>query len=177
MDYRLIFRSLVHIVWLGEWRWWIVCVWRWMPHPSTKTVWAGKSTQTFIRGVTVQGGFGQTVTYDFNIPEKLRKEICIKSYRWPTQVDWSSRPREARETSLRNSANQLGVLSKDALPIARWGAVNEVGLTVYQKHRSVPTRKRIYTGWGLPSAGRLSARVISPQGGIAFNRSPSERQQ
>jgi len=40
------------------------------------------------------------------------------------------------------------------------GAAKDCGGTVYQKHRSVQTRKRKYTGWNLPSAGRLSAWVI-----------------
>ena len=43
-------------------------------------------------------------TRDFNILEKLRKQNSIKSYRQPTQVDRSSRPRGAREDSSRNSA-------------------------------------------------------------------------
>jgi len=67
---------------------------------------------------------------DFIILEKPRKKIGIKSYRQPTQVDRSSRPRGARESSLRNSAKQLGVILKDALPRFIGDAVNVVGLTV-----------------------------------------------
>lgn len=69
--------------------------------------------------LSCNGAFVTSVTmaaFDFNILEKLRKESYIKSYRQPTQVDRSSRPRGARESSLRNSAKQLGVISKDALP-------------------------------------------------------------
>lgn len=58
--------------------------------------------------------FGMIFKRDINILEKLRKENDTKSYRQPTQVDRSSRPRGAREGSSRNSAKQLGVISRDA---------------------------------------------------------------
>lgn len=48
--------------------------------------------------------------------EKLRNKKQSRSYRKPTQVDWTSSLRRAGEESLRNSAIQLGVSSQDALP-------------------------------------------------------------
>ncbi len=88
------------------------------------------------------------MTSEFSILEKLRRENSVKSYRQPTQVVRSSRPRGARESSLRNSAKQLGVISRDALPVPSLvrGAAKVMRSTVYQKHRSVQTRKRKYTG-------------------------------
>ena len=146
MDYRLVFRSLVEIVIT----WGVTVVDTLyvavMQHQSTKTVVLGKSGTAFIRGVIGLRPARESDRGDFIALEKLRKESSIKSYRQPTQVDWSSRPRGARERSLRNSAKQLGVLSKDALLSARRATANVVALTVYQKHRSVQTRKRPYTG-------------------------------
>ena len=77
----------------------------------------GKSAVAFIWVVMRLWSFGWRVIGDIDILEKLRKQNKINSYRQPTQVDKSRRLRGARERSLRNSAKQLGVILRDALPI------------------------------------------------------------
>jgi len=39
--------------------------------------------------------------------------------------------------------------------------------TVYQKHRSLLTRKRMYRGWGLTSAGTLISLVHAARYGLS----------
>ncbi len=48
---------------------------------SSKAVWIGKSVQAFIRAVMGTQTFGRVYVCEFDILEKLRKKIRIKSYR------------------------------------------------------------------------------------------------
>ena len=87
-----------------------------MYHLSSETVSIGKSVEAFIQAVIASLFAGTDKAYDFRFQEKLRKQSDINSYRYPTLVDWSSRPRRAREYGSRNSANYLGVPLEDTLP-------------------------------------------------------------
>jgi hypothetical protein len=78
--------------------------------------------------------------------EKLLSYVYMYPYRKPTQVDWASSLRSTGERSLRNSAKKLGVSSQYALPAAMSAAAKVSQPTVYQKHRSLQTRKGKYRG-------------------------------
>ena len=91
--------------------------------------------------------------------EKLLRLMLLYPYRKPTQVDEASSLRWTGEPSLRNSAKKLDVSSRDVSPAARLAAVKFSQATVYQKHRSLQTRKGKYRGWHLTSAGTLRGAV------------------
>ncbi len=78
--------------------------------------------------------------------EKLLKLVLSYPYRKPTQVNRASSLRGTGEPSLRNSAKNLDVSSRDVFPDANRGAAKETLATVYQKHRSLQTRKGKYRG-------------------------------
>ena len=85
--------------------------------------------------------------------EKPRVENIGCSYRKPTQVGGESIPRRLREPWLRNSAywhRNLGIRCaskvKDLASGANGGRSDQGLTTVYQKHRSLLTRKRKYRG-------------------------------
>ena len=70
----------------------------------------------------------------------------MEPYRKPTQVDRASSPRGTSDSPLRNSAKKLGVTSGYALPEIIQDAAKVSLATVYQKHSSLRTRKRMYRG-------------------------------
>src|SRR3989338_11017700 len=79
--------------------------------------------------------------------EKLLSTYACRPYRKPTQVISSSRARRTSECAPRNSAKNRPYLRNKACPLLTQRAAAKVSLaTVYQKHSSLRTRKRMYRG-------------------------------
>src|SRR3989344_4446105 len=79
--------------------------------------------------------------------EKLLNLLRVRPYRKPTQVCSSSRARRTSESTPRNSAKKRPYLRNKACPLLTQGAAAKESLaTVYQKHSSLRTRKRMYRG-------------------------------
>jgi hypothetical protein len=79
--------------------------------------------------------------------EKRAKASARSPYRKPTLVDRASSPRGTSESWLRNSAKKRPYVSNKVCPGSDVRAAAKVSLaTVYQKHSSLLTRKRMYRG-------------------------------
>ena len=96
--------------------------------------------------------------------KKSFKELRIeKPYRKPTQVDKRKYAKVNGWDLVKELGKSVAVSSQYGLPLIERlrAATNVLQATVYQKHSSVLTRKRMYTGWSLTSAGMLSLGVVS----------------
>ena len=96
--------------------------------------------------------------------------MTIKIFYWDRQYDiviFSFR--YSLSTRIREGNTKLLFLSTTSRIFRCGGRSKRAHGTVYQKHRSLRTRKWMYRGWLLPSAGRLRRRLHG------LNWSPSER--
>lgn len=148
---------------------------------SNKAVCIGKSVQAFIWVVMARLPSGDRARW-FLFPRKVSQGEWLQI----VPITDTGGLVEKTQGSEWDMLKEFGKLSgrtlarcPPRLPSGGRGAAKDCGGTVYQKHRSVQTRKRRYTGWNLPSAGRLSAWVVRSTSveQMACNRSPGERQQ
>ncbi len=86
-----------------------------------------------------------------------------KPYRKPTQVDKRKYAKVNGWDLVKELGKQVAVSSQYGLPRPQGlgAATNVFQATVYQKHSSMLTRKRMYMGWILTSVGMLSLGVIA----------------
>ena len=106
---------------------------------------------------------------DVRFQEKSNKECVISSYRKPTQVIWSSRPRYTGNGSLRNSAKKLSVSFRYALVPISFGTPSKSLSTDCLAKTQAPAN---------PHRGRIGAEtcpvLVSQPSGLTYE-SPSKR--
>ena len=113
---------------------------------------AGKSTpwvKSQIQAVQKPGDSSKGIMQS-TLPRKTSKHKHTRTARKPTQVVRASSPRRTSEMSPRNSAKSgrtFGIRPSHAAPHGAMRDAAKVSLaTVYQKHSSLRTRKRMYRG-------------------------------
>src|SRR5690348_3734381 len=88
-------------------------------------------------------------------PRKAASECCVCPYRKPTLVGRGTSPQVDERTSVKELGKLTPYLRKKGCPssliglrclVGRGGRSETAQATVYQKHRSLPTRKRTYRG-------------------------------